>query len=185
MQAIKRIGGILLDILIALVIILGIITTIISITSNEDGIPNVFGYSPFSIQTNSMAPSLKSGDLIIVKSVDPATLKVGDIISYYDTIDGENVIKTHRIVNIFDDGVRLYTTRGDNNDVDDDYVLTEVDIIGKYQSIRIPLLGYIIDFFKSKWGFLLFIVVPLAIIFIVQLISLIRLIVEELPENDD
>lgn len=184
MQAIKRISGILLDILIALVIILGIITTIISLTSNEDGIPNVFGYSPFSIQTNSMAPTMKAGDLIIVKSIEPKSLVVGDIISYYDTIDGENVIKTHRIISIIDDGVRLYTTRGDNNDVDDDYVLTEVDIIGKYQNIKIPLLGYIIDFFKSKWGFLLFIVLPLAVIFVVQLISLIKLIVDD-DEDDE
>lgn len=182
MKAIKRIGGILLDILIALVIILGIITTIISLTSNEDGIPSVFGYSPFSIQTNSMLPTLKAGDLIVVKAVDPDTLVVGDIISYYDTIDGENVIKTHRVVSIIDEGVRLYTTRGDNNDVEDNYVLTEVDIIGKYQNIRIPLLGYIIDFFKSKWGFLLFIIIPLAIIFIFQLVGLIKLIVEENEE---
>lgn len=182
MQAIKRIGGILLDILIALVIILGIITTIISLTSNEDGIPNVLGCSPFSIQTNSMSPSLKAGDLIIVKSVPSDELVVGDIISYYDTIDGENVIKTHRIVSITEDGTRLYTTRGDNNDVIDNYVLTEVDIIGKYQNIRIPLLGYIIDFFKSKWGFLLFIIIPLAIIFIFQLIELIKLIVEDSDE---
>lgn len=182
MKAIKRIGGILLDILIALVIILGIITTIISLTSNEDGIPSVFGYSPFSIQTNSMSPTLKTGDLIIVKAIDPSSLKVDDIISYYDTIDGENVIKTHRIVSIIDDSTRLYTTRGDNNDVEDNYVLTEVDIIGKYQNIRIPLLGYIIDFFKSKWGFLLFIIIPLAIIFLVQLVGLIKLIVEDNEE---
>lgn len=179
MQAIRKISGVILDIFIALVIIAATIVTIITLTSNEDGIPNIMGYSPFSIQTNSMYPELKKGQLIIVKKVDIDTLKVNDIISFYDTIDGENVIITHRIVNISDNGVKLFTTRGDNNLVDDDLILTDVDIIGKYTGIKIPVIGAVIDFFKSKWGFLLFIIIPLTIIFIYHLVGFIKLVVEE------
>ena len=185
MKAIKRFSGILLDIFIAIVIISSTIITIITLLSNEDGIPIINGYSPFSIQTNSMSPTMKKGDLIIVKNVDPSTLVVGDIISFYDTIDGINVIKTHRIISIYDDGkARIYTTKGDNNDTDDNYGLTEVDIVGKYINIKIPFVGGVIDVLKSKWGFLFIVLIPLSIIFIYHLVGFIKLIIEERLEEE-
>jgi signal peptidase len=185
MKAIKRFGSILLDIFIALVFISSTVITIITLVSNEDGIPNVNGYSPFSIQTNSMKPTMSKGDLIIVKNVDPSTLVVGDIISFYDTIDGENIIKTHRIIDIFDDGkARIYTTKGDANDTDDNFGLTEVDIVGKYIDIKIPLVGGLIDIVKSKWGFLFLVLLPLSVIFIYHLIGFIKLMVEVKLEEE-
>ena len=62
------------------------------------------GISFLSIQTDSMSPALEPGDLILVVKADPSDLRQKDIISYRTVINGEVVINTHRIENIYVDG---------------------------------------------------------------------------------
>ena len=150
------------DIFVIIIIILAIFVTLFTIITNKDGISNLKGYSPFSIQSNSMFPTLKKGDMIITyNKINYKDLKVNDIISFYSFENGSNIIKTHRITNIYlENNVRLYETKGDNNDVSDNVYITDVDIIGKMK-YRIPFLGGIIDFLKNKWVFLFLILIPL------------------------
>lgn len=183
MKAIKKISGMVLEIIIAFVIIFSIFITIMTLCTNKDGIPSIIGYSPFSIQSNSMAPTLHKGDLIIDKIIAIEDLKVNDIVSFFATEQGTNIVKTHRIIEIINDGAIILVTKGDNNDVQDETLISEVDLIGKYQ-FRIPIMGYIIDFLKSKWGFLFCIVIPLFIIFIYQIIGFIKLVVEDKMEEE-
>lgn len=183
MIAIKKIGGMVLDIFIALIIIIATATTILILTTNKDGIPNLFGYSPFSVQSNSMSPTFKKGDLIIVKKTDITSLKKGDIISFFAQEQGKMIIKTHRISAIDNVDTIVLTTKGDANELEDDIVVTDVDLVGKYIGKRIPYIGAIMDFLKSKWGFLLFIIIPLALLFIIELRGFIKLIIEEKEEE--
>lgn len=183
-RTIKRLGQIILDIFVVLVIISSIFITIITLTSNKDGVPNIMGYSPFSIQSNSMEPTFSKGDLIIDEKVDVKSLKVGDIISYFDTVNGQNIIKTHRITNITEEkGFYLFNTKGDNNDVEDQTVVFDVDVVGKYANVKALYLGYVMDFLKSKWGFLCCIVIPLTLIFISQVIEFIKRFIEYKTEG--
>lgn len=177
LKAIKHIGLILLDILIAFIIIFAFIITILTVISNKDGIPSIGGYSFFTVESNSMYPTLKKGDFIVDKKVNIDKLKAGDIISYFASEKGTNIIKTHRIEYITFEDTYLITTKGDNNNTIDSVIVTEVDYVGKYNDIRIPLLGYLIDFLKSTFGFLFCILIPLAIIFIYQFVDVIKLLV--------
>ncbi len=174
------------DIFVIIIIILAIFVTLFTIITNKDGISNLKGYSPFSIQSNSMFPTLKKGDMIITyNKINYQDLKVNDIISFYSFENGSNIIKTHRITNIYlENNVRLYETKGDNNDVSDNVYITDVDIIGKMK-YRIPFLGGIIDFLKNKWVFLFFIVIPLGIIFIYQLIDFLKILIDYRLEKDE
>ena len=43
----------------------------------------LFGYRMFSVATGSMIPVYEVGDVVVVKEVDPATLKVDDDITYF------------------------------------------------------------------------------------------------------
>lgn len=167
------------DILVFIIIILASIVTIFTLITSKDGIPSVKGYSPFSIQSNSMKPTLSKGDLIITNNnINVNDLKVNDIISFYSYEKGVNIIKTHRIVNITNENnVLLFETKGDNNDVNDNVFITDIDIIGKLV-YRVPLLGNIIDFFKNKWVFFFIILIPLAILFIYQLINFISALID-------
>ena len=100
-------------------------------------VSGLFKYSLSSIASNSMYPSLKKGDAIIVKKLndeEKKELKVGDIIAFRE---GKYII-THRIIEITKGD---YTTKGDNNNIKDVTKRKKDDIIGIVE-FRIPYIGY-------------------------------------------
>ena len=73
----KKIGGAIVDILIVVLVLLSIIISISSITARaNNGVPDLFGYSPFSVQSESMQPTINEGDYIFVEKCDAEALKV-------------------------------------------------------------------------------------------------------------
>lgn len=111
------------------------------VSASGSGVPVIFGQIVLDIQTDSMAPTFKAGDTIICEEVvDPSTLKVGDIITYWTVIDGQRILNTHRIVEIYDGGGYLiFATKGDNNTHVDSWTVHESEIVGKY--VRKAFLG--------------------------------------------
>ncbi len=174
---IKKVLKLIVDIFLVFVIISAGIYALITFTSKKDGIPNIFGYSPFSIITPSMEPTLNVGDIAICKKIDNNTeIKQGDIISFKTTIQGQNVIVTHRVVQVIelDDKSVVYSTKGDNNDVSDANTITRDDIVGIYVNKKIILLGYFLTFITNKYAFLFLVIVPLAVLFILEFVELIK-----------
>lgn len=170
---------ILLNIIIGLIIFVAAVVTIVSLSTRENGVADVNGYIPFSIQTASMEPTIKVGDLIITKKYDDQKLKVGDIISFASVEQEKTIIKTHRIKEINTTGdLTSYVTKGDNNEAPDEVEVAPGDIIAVYDGTKYAYLGTILDFFKSKYGFLFCIILPLFIFFLYQLYSFITLIIE-------
>jgi signal peptidase I len=75
-------------------------------------IPMLFGWRPYVIQSGSMQPRIKVGDIVIASpNHDPNTL-LGHVTVFQDP-DRPNRIKTHRVIRIARDG-RLIT-KGDAN----------------------------------------------------------------------
>lgn len=180
-KVLKKIGTVLIDVLIVVLVLLSIIISISSITAKaNNGVPDLFGYSPFSVQTNSMYPTLKQGDYIFVQKCDPETLEVGDVITYFTLIDGMRAINTHRIVNIFEEnGNVLFQTQGDNvetNTEPDELLLSSGDIIGTYTGKKIPVLGSVLDYLSTQMGFFLVILLPVLLFTIYQIYNLVKII---------
>ena len=162
-EVLKRIGSVLVDILIVIVFIVSTIVVIASITANRTGgQPSVMGYVFSSVQTNSMQGTIDKGDFVVGKLIDDNTkIKEGDIISYYDYIGGKQVVVTHRVIEIIDpDTVPGYVTQGDNEKYPDDIVKTR-DTLHSVYKFRIPFLGKFIDFLKTPFGFIITLVIPL------------------------
>ena len=83
---------------------------------DEDKPRSFFGYTFLSVLTDSMEPLIKEADLIVVKKVDPNSIKVGDVISFLDPSSPTDSVLTHRVISIYEkDGVRYAITAGDNN----------------------------------------------------------------------
>lgn len=78
----------------------------------------ILGVAPFVVQGTSMLPAYQTGDLLIARRVEPATLAVGDVIVF--RVGSRDVV--HRIVAIDDAHGRWFTTRGDNNPSNDEPV---------------------------------------------------------------
>ncbi len=119
-----------------------------SIVYPEDT-PSFLGFKTFTIITGSMSPNIEVDDIVITKEVRANELNRDDIISFKN---GENTV-THRIVDIQEtEKGRIFTTKGDGNDVSDLERVRYDQIEGKYIG-RIPKAGIIMEYFKNKYVF--------------------------------
>lgn len=104
-------------------------------------VSGAFKYSISAIASDSMYPSLKRGDAIILERVDKKninSLKKDMIVAFEQ--DGQ--IITHRILTIeMQNGEEYIITKGDNNSTKDVQKKTKDDIIGIVR-FRIPYIGY-------------------------------------------
>ena len=121
----------------------------------------------FYLVERPAADHIEVGDLIFAKTVDPASLKVGDVISY---MENRSVV-THRIVAIGsgEEGLE-FTTKGDaNNSIDTGKPVKAADVVGVYKA-RIPMLGDFIYFLQKPLGMIIFIGVPVLAFIIFDII---------------
>lgn len=122
---------------------------------------SIFGCKAYVITTNSMSPKLKDGDVLITKKVNEEILKVGDIITFKK--NGINI--THRITKIDEEnGQKIYTTKGDNNTLEDSEKVKFEEIEGK-SLVKIPFLGKIIKCIQNQTVFLIIILLILILIY--------------------
>lgn len=182
----KKVVGIVINVILWLFVVFAALTTVIVFTgTSNNGVGNLFGYMPFSIQTQSMEPTIKAGDVVIGKEVDFNTLKEGDIITYWTTVDEQKILNTHRITKVISNGkgsVPSFKTKGDNNQIEDEYTVAAADIVAKYNS-KISGLGKAVDFLETQKGFFICIVLPLILFFLYQLYHFIKVIVTVKQEN--
>ena len=182
----KKVVGIVINVILWLFVVFAALTTVVVFTgTSNNGVGNLFGYMPFAIQTQSMEPTIKAGDVVIGKEVDFNTLKEGDIITYWTTVDEQKILNTHRITKVISNGkgsVPSFKTKGDNNQIEDEYTVAAADIVAKYNS-KISGLGKAVDFLETQKGFFICIVLPLILFFLYQLYHFIKVIVTVKQEN--
>lgn len=211
----KSVLGVISDILLIIIIIIAILITVMTFTSkNSDaGIGNVLGYTPFAVQSDSMnsgeASGFKSGDLIISKEVkDPSTLEVGDVITYATVIqsnDNSNKkirgYNTHRITDIEkagDGSVYAFVTKGDGVGMEDTVNVLPDEVLAKQVNsgidketgkklvgMKISNFGSALNFLQSRTGFMICIIIPLALFFIWQIYKLISMFMTAKAESLD
>ena len=162
-KALTIIGIVLCVILIPMLIIN--CTLIVKSFINKDEVPNIGGVLPLIVLTDSMAPEIMSGDIIICQQTDPESIVVGDDISFFDPAGNGTSIVTHRVIEIVEeDGQKYFRTKGINNNTED-RVLVPIDkLVGKYIDIRLPGAGHIALFMQSTPGLIVCVVVPIILL---------------------
>jgi len=107
--------------------------------------------SSYTVMSGSMSPTLKLGDLILVKQTDTAAVEVDDIV----TVKSEIEVFTHRVFEKkFEDGVYLFKTKGDANEDPDPTWWNASQIMGK--TVFVIPLGHL----YSPYGYTLSFLVP-------------------------
>ena len=125
-----------------LIMVTGIL---ISCGNNADNKPiSFFGYSPMIVQTPSMDPLIKSGDMIIVdQNVGAKDVKVGDVICFFDPAQpNATYTVTHRVIAFTDDGKAI--TAGDYNvrsDYEKDLIVAKDDAARKEIEAKIDRIA--------------------------------------------
>ncbi len=107
-------------------------------------VANLFTYRIMAIASGSMEPTFSRGDAIIYEVIkDKDQLQRDDIIVFRH----DGIFITHRIANItIQNNKRYYTTKGDNNNDVDSFILKDEDIVGimrlKFKYLGQPSLWF-------------------------------------------
>ena len=128
---------------------------------HPEKVATVLGYGPLIVETGSMRPAFKEDDVIIIKECDAGALASGDIIAYY-TANG--TVVSHRIIGHDSDegGARLYTTKGDANNVQDREPVPAANVAGVVVRI-FPDGGETMRLLRQPWVSALIICVPVGL----------------------
>lgn len=173
---IKKIFLTLINTISVLIIAAAVVILCLVVFTKQGEVPSIGGYTVFRITTGSMKPSYDTDTLILVKKTDPSEIQVGDVISFYSSDPAlEGAVNTHRVTKIEQDGTEWkYTTKGDANNVPDQYGTDSEALIGKVVASSL-ILGKLARLVSNPLIFIPVILIPLAVILISNMISTVRL----------
>lgn len=152
--------------------------TIFSVNTFNRNDRDLFGYRFYIVLSDSMsATDFDAGDIVVVKRVDPTTLKPGDIIAF-SSQDEENkgAIITHKIRELAVDknGDRGFITYGTTTDTNDKTIVTYPFIQGQYK-FAIPKLGMFFQFLRTTQGYIVCILVPFLLLILYQGLNCVKI----------
>lgn len=106
----------------------------------------VFPIYPSVITTGSMKPIIKPGDMVLVRRLKIADIKVGDIVQYKK----DNMYIFHRVIEVVEDKDEIkYKTKGDNNTIADSDLIS-IDMIKGKVIKAIPKIGWLTLIIKDS-----------------------------------
>ena len=164
--------------IVVVVAVFMMVFTIVSVNTFNRNDRNLFGYRCYIVLSDSMAATdFDAGDLVLVKEVDPTTLKEGDIIAYQSQND-ENygATVTHKIRAKAKDasGNPGFITYGTTTGVDDETVVTYPFILGKYE-LAVPGMGTFFQFLKTPQGYIVCILIPFLLLILYQGLNCVKI----------
>jgi signal peptidase len=132
-------------------------------------VPQLVGATQSDIVlSSSMSPAIHAGDIVVVDSVDPATIGEGDVITYER--NGELV--THRVIEVTtENGERVFRTQGDANEDPDPTSVPASAVVGAVL-FHVPLVGHVIAFGQTTLGTLLLVIVPAVLLIVNEIYTL-------------
>lgn len=195
----KKIYNIISTVIFAVVFaFLLFVVIFVSVQKRTDKDVKLFGHYMYVVLTDSMEPTLMTGDAIWCKEVEPDQLKEHDIITFTapsGPLRGFNI--THRIerIAVGEDGEIQIYTRGDNSGGEDKWVLSPDNVKAVYVkslSFMSALIGFTMK--QPFLAYVLLIALPLFLVAALFLISYLRdhfksekksIIEEAIPSVDD
>ena len=170
MKGLRRLWSLAGGVLVGLIVLLAIALA---------GV-RVLGLTPYAVLSGSMEPSYPVGSLIYVKKMQPADVRVGDVITF--VVNDELLVATHRVVDVevcttrcqavldengaavtdaagnpifeeipLDEPAYYYTTKGDANNAADGAQVYDKNLLGK-PVFAIPYLGYLSSWIQTGRG---------------------------------
>lgn len=110
------------------------------------------------VQSGSMSPTIGVGDLVITSPCDPQDIQVGDTICFRSG----GTLVCHRVIAVDGDN-QTFSTKGDANEDPDPVPVAYDDVAGKMAG-NVPLLGYVVSFLRSPFGWALMILLAILIL---------------------
>lgn len=125
--------------------------------------------------------SFKKGDLVVATNPkNVLQLSEGQIITFKGSEGGYDILITHRIIEVIrdEDGNALtYITHGDANPEGRNETVNPYNVLAVYKS-HLKGVGKSIEWLQEPTHFLLIIVLPLALLFVWNLVMFVRMIMQ-------
>ena len=172
-EAKKGGAGTIIGIILCIILVPILLVNVMMIAKgliNPSKVPTIGGYAPLIVLSDSMYPDIKSGDLIIVKTIDAGDVKEGDVIAFFDPDGTGTSVLTHRVVELTEEnGSLAFRTKGDANNAEDPSLAPSENLIGIYQT-KINGAGDVAMFLQSTPGLVVCIAVPLVLLIAFELV---------------
>jgi signal peptidase len=120
---------------------------------------NILGFRSLVVMSGSMAPSIRTGDLVIDRRVTPLQVRAGDIVTFHDPHNAKLLI-THRVrsARVQGDQVAM-VTKGDANNSVERFLIRPDGTMGRVV-LRIPEIGYVFFWARSRFGVFAVLIIP-------------------------
>jgi signal peptidase I len=134
--------------------------------------PMALGLHTYTVESGSMTPAIRTGDIVVSEPISPTDAQVGDIVTFKDP-EGSGRLITHRARAISRDAnSRIdFVTRGDANTGFENWSVPVDGRIGRI-AYRIPAIGYPLTWIGSGPGRIGLIVIPALILLLLGLIRI-------------
>ena len=165
----KKIGKILLGILVVLYAIVAIFLTVCLLNYNDYKITEFGDTSLIIVNDDKLEPTYKKGSLLVVSKENEKDIKVGDNIIFYNTYNNQVSLAVGEVMfkeNITNNET-TYTVSG-NYDISSEYLVGSTNDVKVY-----PVLGTILGILESRVGFLIFIILPITLAFLYEIYALV------------
>ena len=168
----KRRWKVFREILMWCVVLLALVTVAVTLTTARKPDRSFFGWRAFVVLSDSMkATDFDAGDVVLVKKVNPETLRPGDIIAFRSADPdcfGDTITHKIRSVERTADGEAAFVTYGTTTGVDDRWTVSYENVIGKYL-FHIPKIGWFFQFLKTVPGYFPCVFLPLLSLLLLQI----------------
>lgn len=169
----KKVLGFIGAIVEIVIIIFAVIMVSILFMKNQFGYTKIGDITMIIIDEKNTAElsHFSEGDLVLVKDIRYDEVKEGDELYYYDALNKEYVVRTGKVkTKSGDNRSSLYTFEGMEK-----ISIPKDRILGTLDSVK-PSLGAIVAFLTSTVGFLIFVILPVLVLFIYQVYHLVMIL---------
>ena len=131
------------------------------------------GYRSLTVLSGSMEPAIHVGDVVMERSLPPAEMRVGDVVTFRDP-DHPPTLVTHRVRSVWiHDGQVDVVTKGDANNSLERWTIPVDGRLGVVRA-RIPRVGYLVAWASGRTGRIVLIAIPAVLLGLLELIRIWR-----------
>jgi len=122
-------------------------------------LPLALGGTSMVVRSGSMTPAIRTGDVVVVKSIAPTEAAIGDIVTFKDPA-GSGRLLVHRVRAISRSGGEVaVVTKGDANSTQERWKVAADGTIGTV-AYRVPALGFAVGWIGSPAGRIGLVILP-------------------------
>ncbi len=175
----KVLKNIIVNFLIVIWLVIAIATTICLFSYNQFNISEIAGYTLLIIDNKEMEPTFKNGDLVLVSSEGKYDFDLGEEVFFYNESSVEGVVINQGTIT----GKEKVNSQETTYQIEDRTISSSYVIGAVNHSIIWRYVGFVLNVFQSRWGYMFFVILPTLFALIYEIIAIVEELKEEKEEN--